>query len=57
MISKIYKKDINIVPDDSLRIDRSLNSDRFRKDFGYEPPNWNRLLLNMYEKHFHDKEE
>lgn len=35
---------IEIVADDSLRIDRSLDSTRFRQEFGYTPPPWERML-------------
>lgn len=35
---------IEIVADDSLRIDRSLDSTRFREQFGYAPPPWDRML-------------
>src|SRR5688572_2912673 len=32
------KRSIEIVPDDAVRIDRSLDSTRFRAEFGYAPP-------------------
>ena len=50
LIADIYHKDINIIKDDSLVIDRSLNSDKFKKATGYEPPNWPTLVNNMYLK-------
>ena len=31
---------VEIVPDDELRCDRSLDSARFRSEFGYPPPDW-----------------
>lgn len=34
----------DIVADDSLRIDRSLDSTRFRREFDYTPPAWDRML-------------
>jgi dTDP-4-dehydrorhamnose reductase len=37
-------KSIEIVPDDAVRIDRSLDSSRFRSEFGYAPPSWDRML-------------
>jgi len=34
---------IEIRPDDSIRIDRSLDSSRFRAAFGYTPPTWEQM--------------
>jgi len=47
LIAKTYQKDIEIIRDDSFRIDRSLNSDRFRLATGYEPPAWPELIQLM----------
>ena len=35
---------VTIVPDDSVNCDRSLDSARFRKTFGYAPPAWDTML-------------
>jgi dTDP-4-dehydrorhamnose reductase len=35
---------VEIVPVDEPRIDRSLDSTRFRKAFSYQPPSWDRML-------------
>jgi dTDP-4-dehydrorhamnose reductase len=48
LIAKVYQKDIEIIRDDSFRIDRSLNSDRFRMATGYEPPAWPELIQLMH---------
>jgi dTDP-4-dehydrorhamnose reductase len=48
LIAKTYQKDIEIIQDDSFRIDRSLNSDRFRLATGYEPPAWPELIKLMH---------
>ena len=37
-------RDVEIVPDDSFHCDRSLDSSRFRAEFGYTPPSWDRML-------------
>jgi len=50
LIADTYHKDINIIKDDRLVIDRSLNSDKFRKATDYESPNWPTLVNNMYLK-------
>jgi len=38
------KRRIDILPDDEVRIDRSLDSKRFRAEFGYAPPSWDEML-------------
>ena len=49
LISDVYGKFIDIVPDDRLIIDRSLNADRFKSATGYEAPEWPTLIELMYE--------
>lgn len=48
LIAQIYQKQIHIVRDDGLVIDRSLNSDRFCEDTGYQVPSWEELVMQMY---------
>jgi dTDP-4-dehydrorhamnose reductase len=43
---KLERK-IEIVPDDSVRIDRSLDSTRFREAFNYSPPSWDVMLEEL----------
>jgi dTDP-4-dehydrorhamnose reductase len=47
LVAAEYGKQIEIVPDDALRIDRSLNSERFRRETGYVPPSWPELVATM----------
>ncbi|MBC3482373.1 SDR family oxidoreductase [Pseudomonas sp. SWRI59] len=47
-VAQVYGKDIQIVPDDKLVIDRSLDSSRFRADAGYQPPTWPALIEFMH---------
>lgn len=47
LIAKYYQKDILLVPDNSVIIDRSLDSSKFRSIIGYEPPSWERLVAKM----------
>jgi dTDP-4-dehydrorhamnose reductase len=42
-----YKLDTLITPDDRLEINRSLNSDRFREEAGFIPPEWPALIEEM----------
>lgn len=42
-----YGHDIEIVPDDALAIDRSLDSTRFREVTGYRPAQWPDLVAMM----------
>ena len=36
-----------VEPDDALVIDRSLDSTRFRIDFGYQPPSWDEMVTEL----------
>lgn len=51
IIARKYNKHIEIEPYDEFKVDRSLNSDRFRCVTGYAPPSWPELIDKMYE-HF-----
>lgn len=46
-IAKVYQKNIDIIPDNQLAIDRSLDSTRFREAVGYNPPSWPELIQFM----------
>ncbi len=48
IIKKIYQKDIKIDPCDNPKIDRSLDSSRFRATTGYRPPSWESLISKMH---------
>jgi len=47
LVSDVYGKEITIEPDDSLKIDRSLNAERFNLATGYVPPSWPELVASM----------
>jgi dTDP-4-dehydrorhamnose reductase len=49
LIAKVYSKKINIIPDDSVSIDRSLDSKRFRLATGYKPLSWERMIKAMHQ--------
>jgi dTDP-4-dehydrorhamnose reductase len=49
LVSQTYGADIELVRDDSLVIDRSLNSERFRLATGYAPPEWPDLVAAMHQ--------
>jgi dTDP-4-dehydrorhamnose reductase len=48
LVAEVYGKDIEIAPDDSLRIDRSLDGHRFREATGYVAPDWPELIRRMH---------
>lgn len=48
LIADVYGKTIDIVPDDQLVIDRSLNADRFQLATGYAAPEWPELIKLMH---------
>jgi dTDP-4-dehydrorhamnose reductase len=49
LVAKVYGKVIDITPDDKLKIDRSLDSSRFREITGYQPAAWPELVRRMHE--------
>ena len=48
LVAEVYGKVIEIIPDDKLVIDRSLNADRFRDATGYLAPGWPKLIELMH---------
>jgi dTDP-4-dehydrorhamnose reductase len=48
LITDVYGKMIDIIPDDTLVIDRSLNASRFHDATGYVAPNWPELIKLMH---------
>jgi dTDP-4-dehydrorhamnose reductase len=48
IVARVYGKSIAIVPDDSVIIDRSLNSQRFSEATGYVAPSWPHLVEAMH---------
>jgi len=49
LINQEYGKGLNIVADDSFKIDRSLDASRFRRVTGYVAPEWPELIRKMRE--------
>jgi dTDP-4-dehydrorhamnose reductase len=47
LVAGAYQKEIEIVSDDRIRIDRSLDSTRFQQTTGYVPPSWPELVRIM----------
>jgi dTDP-4-dehydrorhamnose reductase len=50
LVAEVYGKNIDIQPDASLVIDRSLDSSRFKEATGYATPSWEEMikLMNLY---------
>jgi dTDP-4-dehydrorhamnose reductase len=48
LVAKKYGKKINIVPDDTVVVDRSLSADKFESATGYSPPDWPTLIDKMH---------
>lgn len=47
IVAQVYGKQIEIIPDGQVCIDRSLDSTRFRLAVGYTPPTWPELIRQM----------
>jgi dTDP-4-dehydrorhamnose reductase len=50
LVARVYGKSIDIVADDQLAIDRSLNSSRFSQASGYQAPPWETLVQAMHDR-------
>lgn len=48
LVAKVYGKQIEIIPDDRLIIDRSLDATRFNKATGYAVPEWDEMIKLMH---------
>lgn len=48
LIKVEYGKNLDIEPDNSVKLDRSLDSTRFQSLTGYNPPSWPDLVRRMY---------
>jgi dTDP-4-dehydrorhamnose reductase len=48
IVKLVYGKKIDIIPNDSLVIDRSLDSTRFRQATGFVPKPWSELVQAMH---------
>lgn len=49
LVAATYGKAIEIAPDDSVRIDRSLDGTKFRQATGYVAPEWPELIEVMHD--------
>ncbi len=49
LVSRRYKKNIEIEPYNDFRLDRSLDSTLFRRVTDYKPPSWSKLVASMYQ--------
>ena len=49
LVRDVYAKHVEIVPDDSVVIDRSLDSTRFRRATGFVPKSWLELVQTMHD--------
>lgn len=47
LVAEVYGHKIQIIPDEQVCIDRSLDSSRFRQATGYVPPAWTELVKMM----------
>lgn len=48
LVAHQYQKSIELLPDDRVRIDRSLDGSRFNQLIGYDAPDWPQLVHTMH---------
>ena len=51
LISGIYNSDVIIIPDNSIKINRSLNATKFNAITHYSPPSWDEMIGLMRDDH------
>ena len=44
LIREKFQLNIDIIPDDTFKCNRSLNSEKFRREFNYSPPSWEDMI-------------
>jgi dTDP-4-dehydrorhamnose reductase len=49
LVKEIFKLDINIIRDNNICCDLSLNMDKFIQTTGYTAPSWEEMIHRMYE--------
>lgn len=47
LVAERYRKQLTLVPDDTVRIDRSLSAERLERTTGYVPPSWPEMIDGM----------
>lgn len=53
LVAKVYGSATEIIPDDTVRIDRSLDSKRFRAKTGFVADEWPELIRRMHASQLH----
>ena len=49
ILANVYNKSIEIIPNESMKINRTLNGSQFNKLTGYKISSWTSLIKSMYE--------
>ena len=47
MLRDAYRLDLDVIPDDSVKVDRTLDSSRFRAATGWAPPSWPEMVAAL----------
>ena len=55
ILAQVYDKSIEIIPNESMKINRTLNGSQFNKLTGYRISSWSSLIKSMYEFNFLNK--
>ncbi|MDP3244356.1 MAG: SDR family oxidoreductase [bacterium] len=51
LIKKYFGLTVEVLQDENFVCDRSLNSDKFRKEFNYHPPTWEEMIKELAEEY------
>ena len=48
IIKKVFNKDVKIERSTKIKLNRTLNSKKFKKITGYKCPSWKKMINEMY---------
>jgi len=51
LIGEKMHRSVEIIPEESFHCDRSLDSERFRRNFGYTPPTWTKMVEELSQEY------
>lgn len=51
IVNDVYQSNVKIYADTKFEINRSLNSKKFARDFGYMAPDWHDMIAQMHHNH------
>jgi dTDP-4-dehydrorhamnose reductase len=57
LVAKQYQTPIQLIQDEQVSIDRSLDASRFNQRVGFDPPDWRWLVETMHDDYLKLKKQ